>query len=53
MFWRERMVYEFDLLPEAGHRMPAFVNCQQYHLEQFLIERARRGRASSCASATG
>ena len=40
VFWRERMVYEFDLLPEAGHRMPAFVNCQQYYLEQFLIERA-------------
>jgi 3-(3-hydroxy-phenyl)propionate hydroxylase len=40
VFWRERMVYQFDLLPEAGHRMPAFVNCQQYYLEQFLIERA-------------
>ncbi|MCE3250383.1 MAG: FAD-dependent oxidoreductase [Geminicoccaceae bacterium] len=41
VFWRERMVYEFDLLPEAGHRMPAFVNCQQYYLEQYLIERAQ------------
>jgi 3-(3-hydroxy-phenyl)propionate hydroxylase len=35
------MVYQFDLLPEAGHRMPAFVNCQQYYLEQFLVERAQ------------
>ncbi|HEX5794745.1 MAG TPA: FAD-dependent monooxygenase, partial [Geminicoccaceae bacterium] len=41
VFWRERMVYEFDLLPETGHRMPAFVNCQQYYLEQYLIERAQ------------
>jgi 3-(3-hydroxy-phenyl)propionate hydroxylase len=40
VFWRDRMVYQFDLLPESGHRMPAFVNCQQYYLEQFLIERA-------------
>ena len=40
VFWRERMVYQFDLLPEAGHRMPAFVNCQQYYLEGFLAERA-------------
>ncbi len=41
VFWRDRMVYQFDLLPEAGHRMPAFVNCQQYYLEQFLTERAQ------------
>jgi 3-(3-hydroxy-phenyl)propionate hydroxylase len=41
VFWRDRLVYQFDLLPEAGHRMPAFVNCQQFYLEQFLIERAR------------
>jgi 3-(3-hydroxy-phenyl)propionate hydroxylase len=40
VFWRDRMVYQFDLLPEAGHRMPAFVNLQQFHLERFLVERA-------------
>jgi 3-(3-hydroxy-phenyl)propionate hydroxylase len=40
VFWRERLVYEFDLLPETGHRMPAFVNLQQFHLEQYLVERA-------------
>lgn len=32
-------VYEFDLLPEPGHKMPAFVNLQQYYLENFLVER--------------
>jgi 3-(3-hydroxy-phenyl)propionate hydroxylase len=41
VFWRDQLVYQFDLLPEAGHRMPAFVNCQQFYLEQFLIERAQ------------
>jgi 3-(3-hydroxy-phenyl)propionate hydroxylase len=41
VFWRDRTVYEFDLMPEAGHRMPAFVNLQQSYLEQFLIERAQ------------
>jgi 3-(3-hydroxy-phenyl)propionate hydroxylase len=33
-------VYRFDLLPEAGHERPAFINLQQYHLEAHLIERA-------------
>ena len=41
VFWRDRMVYRFDLLPERGHKMPAFVNLQQFHLERYLVERAR------------
>lgn len=32
-------VYNFDLLPEAGHKMPAFINLQQYYVEQYLAER--------------
>jgi 3-(3-hydroxy-phenyl)propionate hydroxylase len=39
LFHRDREVYNFDLLPEAGHRMPAFINLQQYYVEQFLVER--------------
>ena len=39
-FHRDAQVFEFDLAPEAGHRMPAFVNLQQYRVEQFLIEAA-------------
>ncbi|MFM7786622.1 MAG: FAD-dependent oxidoreductase, partial [Gammaproteobacteria bacterium] len=35
------LVYQFDLLPEHAHRMPAFINLQQYHLEDILIARAR------------
>lgn len=39
LFHRGREVYSFDLLPETGHKMPAFVNLQQYHLERLLLER--------------
>ncbi len=40
LFHRDRLVYRFDLLPEAGHKMPAFINLQQYFVEEYLIERA-------------
>ena len=32
-------LYGFDLLPESGHKMPAFVNLQQYHVETLLHAR--------------
>jgi 3-(3-hydroxy-phenyl)propionate hydroxylase len=35
------LAYQFDLLPEAGHHRPAFVNLQQYHFEACLVERAQ------------
>jgi 3-(3-hydroxy-phenyl)propionate hydroxylase len=41
VFFGEREVFAFDLAPEAGHRRPAFVNLQQYHVEALLVERAR------------
>ncbi|MGY6708493.1 MAG: FAD-dependent oxidoreductase [Rhizobiaceae bacterium] len=41
LFHRESEVWSFDLLPEEGHKMPAFINLQQYHVEQYLVERAR------------
>ena len=41
LFHRDAQVYAFDLLPEEGHRMPAFVNLQQYYMEAYLIDRAR------------
>lgn len=34
-------VYNFDLLPEDGHKYPAFINLQQYYVEQYLVERAQ------------
>ncbi len=42
VFHHAREVYQFDLLPEAGHRRPGMVNLQQYYLEEFLVERASR-----------
>ncbi|WP_298957687.1 FAD-dependent oxidoreductase [uncultured Methylobacterium sp.] len=40
VFHRDRELYRFDLLPESGHRRPAFINLQQYTVERILIERA-------------
>ncbi|MCR9126354.1 MAG: FAD-dependent oxidoreductase [Rhodobacteraceae bacterium] len=34
-------VFAFDLLPEDGHRFPAFINLQQYYVEEYLVDRAR------------
>lgn len=39
VFQGEDLLYTFDLLPERGHKRPAFINLQQYHLERFLVER--------------
>lgn len=41
LFHCEREVYAFDLLPEPGHKRPAFVNLQQYYVEEYLVDRAR------------
>jgi 3-(3-hydroxy-phenyl)propionate hydroxylase len=39
VFLGDELVYRFDLLPEGGHKMPAFINLQQYYAEKFLCER--------------
>ncbi|RZT43193.1 FAD-dependent oxidoreductase [Cupriavidus agavae] len=41
VFLRDQKVYEFDLLPESGHRRPAFINLQQYYVEGYLLDLAR------------
>lgn len=41
VFFDERKVYDFNLLPEEGHQFPAFINLQQYYFEQFLVDRLR------------
>lgn len=38
VFFGEEQLYAFDLLPEDGHRMPAFINLQQYHFEAFAVQ---------------
>ncbi len=40
VFQRAGELYAFDLLPEAGHKMPAFINLQQFHVEKMLIDSA-------------
>jgi 3-(3-hydroxy-phenyl)propionate hydroxylase len=39
-------VYHFNLLPEEGHKRPAFINLQQPYFEQFLVEEIRRQQAA-------
>lgn len=41
VFFDDRKVYEFNLLPEDGHKRPAFINLQQYYFEEYLVNRAR------------
>jgi len=41
VFRGSEKVFEFDLLPEADHKIPAFINLQQYYLEEYLIDRCR------------
>ena len=31
-------LYQFDMLPVKGQKMPAFINLQQYYAEEFLID---------------
>ncbi len=40
VFFGDRQVYQFDLLPEGGHKIPAFINLQQYYLEDYLVQKA-------------
>src|ERR1700733_5481591 len=40
VFVGDELLYAFDLLPEEGHKMPAFINLQQFYLEKALVDRA-------------
>lgn len=42
----EQEVYNFNLLPEDGHKRPAFINLQQPYFEQFIVEEIRRQQAA-------
>lgn len=41
VFNKDRKVFEFNLLPEEGHKFPAFINLQQPYFEHFLVDRVR------------
>ncbi|MEX3314119.1 FAD-dependent oxidoreductase [Sulfitobacter sp. PS-8MA] len=49
VFHEDRKVYEFNLLPEEGHRFPAFINLAQPDFEKFLVERIRAAQAEGAS----
>jgi 3-(3-hydroxy-phenyl)propionate hydroxylase len=45
VYFDERQVFSFNLLPEEGHKRPAFINLQQYYMELYLVDRVRQLQA--------
>ncbi|MEI7785862.1 MAG: FAD-dependent oxidoreductase [Betaproteobacteria bacterium] len=45
VFFRDEQAYQFDLLPQPQHKMPAMINLQQYHLEEQLVRACQRSDA--------
>ncbi len=45
VFHDDRLLYEFNLLPEDGHAFPAFINLQQPYFEKYLHEAITRAQA--------
>src|SRR5260370_1416747 len=41
MFDGASLLYEFNLLPEHGHKRPAFINLQQFYAEAYLVDRVQ------------
>ncbi len=41
IFHGASLVYQFNLLPEEGHKRPAFINLQQFHAEAYLVDRVQ------------
>ncbi len=39
LFNGDEEVFSFNLLPDKGQKFPAFINLQQYYVEEYLIER--------------
>jgi 3-(3-hydroxy-phenyl)propionate hydroxylase len=39
IFHGHSQLYQFNLLPEVGHKRPAFINLQQFHAEAYLVDR--------------
>lgn len=38
VYFKDKLSYQFDLLPETDNKMPAMINLQQYYLEEYLVE---------------
>jgi 3-(3-hydroxy-phenyl)propionate hydroxylase len=41
IFHGASQLYQFNLLPEEGHKRPAFINLQQFYAEAYLVDRVR------------
>jgi 3-(3-hydroxy-phenyl)propionate hydroxylase len=39
VFFKDDLVYDFNLLEESDHQFPAFINLQQYYFEEYLVDR--------------
>jgi 3-(3-hydroxy-phenyl)propionate hydroxylase len=39
IFHGNSQLYQFNLLPEEGHKRPAFINLQQFYAEAYLVDR--------------
>jgi len=39
IFCGDQQLYQFNLLPEQGHKRPAFINLQQFYAEAYLVDR--------------
>jgi 3-(3-hydroxy-phenyl)propionate hydroxylase len=39
IFHGDSQLYQFNLLPEEGHKRPAFINLQQFYAEAYLVDR--------------
>ncbi|MEQ9462550.1 MAG: FAD-dependent oxidoreductase [Haliea sp.] len=42
VYFGEEQIYEFDLLPEQHHKIPAFINLQQYYFEEYMVDRCQQ-----------
>ena len=42
VFNGDGLIYEFNLLPEEHHKMPAFINLQQYYFEEYMVNRCQQ-----------
>ena len=42
IFHGEQQLYRFNLLPEQGHKRPAFINLQQFYAEAYLVDRVEQ-----------
>jgi 3-(3-hydroxy-phenyl)propionate hydroxylase len=42
IFHGDSQLYQFNLLPEEGHKRPAFINLQQFYAEAYLVDRVEQ-----------